>query len=58
VRGNNMKKWKEVLKVGGPVATSNAGFKPGMYQEAVNPKKKKKKKKHPVIPKEKDFWRD
>jgi len=25
-----MEKWKKILKVAGPVMTSNAGFKPGM----------------------------
>tara|TARA_R110002051_G_scaffold121291_1_gene194492 strand:- start:329 stop:721 length:393 start_codon:yes stop_codon:yes gene_type:complete len=50
-------KWFNVFKVGGAVATSNAGFNPSLYQESVKPKKKKEKK-YPLIEEEKDFWRD
>ena len=50
-------KWFNVFKVGGAMATSNAGFNPSLYQESVKPKKKKEKK-HPLVEEEKDFWRD
>ena len=55
--------WWNTIKQAGAVTTGNAGTKPLFNNKAINPpkqkpKKKKKPKAYPIVPDEKDFWRD
>tara|TARA_Y100001973_G_scaffold94799_1_gene147317 strand:- start:295 stop:1656 length:1362 start_codon:yes stop_codon:yes gene_type:complete len=54
--------WWDTLKDAGPVTTTNPGTKAMFNNKAINPPKKKPKKKkpktYPIVPEEKDFWRD
>ena len=56
------KSWWDTLKIAGPVNTGNPGTKAMFNNKAINPPKKKPKKKkpktYPIVPEEKDFWRD
>ena len=55
--------WWNTIKQAGAVNTGNAGTKPLFNNKAINPpkpkpKKKKKPKTYPIVPEEKEFWRD
>ena len=55
------KSWWGTLKAAGAVTTGNPGTKDMFNNKAINPPKKKKKKEpktYPIVPEEKDFWRD
>lgn len=57
----NKKSWWGTLKAAGAVTTGNPGTKDMFNNKAINPPKKKKKKEpktYPIVPEEKDFWRD
>ena len=57
------KSWWDTLKIAGPVNTGNPGTKAMFNNKAINPPKKKPKKEkkpktYPIVPEDKDFWRD